>query len=401
MLAALQFDPVDRVRVLLSPDPSATFEVRELGAGLCLSVGRAPGVGGLAIDDPALSRRHLRIRVAEAGSLVLEDLASHNGSWCNRAPLFGALQIWSDAVLRLGKTIVHVGPGLPGEGTEAWARDRLLTLGARRALELRGAIGVLGGRGTGLRTLAREMQRLASVSAQSGLTILRPDWTETAAAKAMELDQAVLLLGAHRVDAGTLARLANRAEAAGRLLLLGACGAWGAMTEVLPPDRLWVLPRPAERRAAVWSVTRGLLHEYFGPRCPEFSPGALNLWLCAPLEEGWRTLRERCQRLIVRVGAAPEVRARDVRATFELAAASSRSSARRMGRPDRDDLAAALSSLSTIRGVAEYFRTTRRQVYRWMAHYELERPQKESSAVLGSGGAGREGEVRAPQREDE
>ncbi len=62
----------------------------------------------VTLSDPAVSRRHARIRL-EAGRLMLEDLGSRNGTFVGDARIEKA-ELAVGAVLRIGKTLLAVQP---------------------------------------------------------------------------------------------------------------------------------------------------------------------------------------------------------------------------------------------------------------------------------------------------
>ena len=99
-----------------------------------LTVGRGAGVA-LRLSDPSASRRHLRLRLDEAGPRV-EDLASRNGLRVNGAPARGARRLRSGDELEVGETVLrYVDPlepsgGAPrrGEGAGRVLAARLVAL---------------------------------------------------------------------------------------------------------------------------------------------------------------------------------------------------------------------------------------------------------------------------------
>lgn len=361
------------LRILACPDASAVDRVVVLPLATTLVLGRDPGRRGLAIDDPRLSRRHLRIAATGSGGLLLEDAGSTNGTWCNRVQLTQPMEIWGDAVVRMGSTVLHLGPGLPGEGTELWPMDRLLKHTAARAGRTGGPIALVCAPGTGVRTVARELH--GSSPAGGALVMLRRGWSLEAAELALSGGGPVLLQGADEAPVEVVRWVIERAQRSGQVVLLGARRSLGNLEDALAPERRWTLPDISGRRGAVWSVTRGWLRQHFGSAAPSFSHGALNLWLCGAFENGWGSVRQRFDRLAAAVGGQAVVRSRDVRATFDRVADPDRTG-RKMGRPEQEELEAALRTLPTMRAVAEHFGSTRRQIYRWMEFYGVERPAR-------------------------
>ena len=92
-------------------------------AYLGLTVGRHPALCDRVIDDPGVSRRHLRLGV-EAGSLFVEDLNSLNGTVLDgeAVPPFQPVPLGDGQELILGRGVLNVsrvaddddGGGSPG-----------------------------------------------------------------------------------------------------------------------------------------------------------------------------------------------------------------------------------------------------------------------------------------------
>jgi hypothetical protein len=108
--------PVDRTAVFVVPTPNAPRAtlrvVRPDGAstsftvdGRPLTIGRAPD-NGLVVHDGRASRRHARI-FARAGSLLLADLGSTNGSWVNDRRV-EEMALGEGDRIRIGDTILIV-----------------------------------------------------------------------------------------------------------------------------------------------------------------------------------------------------------------------------------------------------------------------------------------------------
>jgi predicted component of type VI protein secretion system len=82
----------------------------ELGrAYLGLVVGRHPALSERVIDDPGVSRRHVRLGVA-GGELYVEDLNSLNGTFVDGVPItpFDAARVERGQVLELGRVALRV-----------------------------------------------------------------------------------------------------------------------------------------------------------------------------------------------------------------------------------------------------------------------------------------------------
>jgi FHA domain len=122
-----RFDPADRLVeggwVLQGRDGSGTPVRIVLGetelahAYLGVTLGRHPALCQRMIDDPSVSRRHLRIGL-EAGGLFVEDLNSLNGTLLGGAevPPFRPVPIGIHQVLTLGSvelTLLELGQDAP------------------------------------------------------------------------------------------------------------------------------------------------------------------------------------------------------------------------------------------------------------------------------------------------
>src|SRR5690606_31280528 len=112
----------------------------------------------ITVDDPTLSRHHLRIEIARSVRVV--DLDSHNGTRIRGRPLTPNLPVElapSDLIEAGTTSIVFRDEGAVHRGelpAGAWAQARLL------AQRVRGGgldVGVVGPPGSGKRTLAAEI----------------------------------------------------------------------------------------------------------------------------------------------------------------------------------------------------------------------------------------------------
>lgn len=106
-----------RLHFLTSPD--RRFRGRRLEVGSTpLRLGRAVfGDGGVAIDDPLLSREHMELRLSERGDAVdLRDLGSRNGTFRAGIRVSSAV-LGRDAVLRCGSTVAILEADLDHEAT--------------------------------------------------------------------------------------------------------------------------------------------------------------------------------------------------------------------------------------------------------------------------------------------
>jgi hypothetical protein len=78
-------------------------------AYLGVTVGRHPALCERVIDDPGVSRRHLRVGIAE-GRLFAEDLNTLNGTYLDDEALepFRPTPLGPDQVLSLGQVVLTV-----------------------------------------------------------------------------------------------------------------------------------------------------------------------------------------------------------------------------------------------------------------------------------------------------
>ena len=81
-----------------------------------LEVGR--DCSGLLIDDPGVSRSHLRLRPVDSG-IEVSDLESSNGTFVDGQRLAAPLLLDEGSVVRLGDTTIELVPGRGGETTPA------------------------------------------------------------------------------------------------------------------------------------------------------------------------------------------------------------------------------------------------------------------------------------------
>ena len=78
-------------------------------AYLGITIGRHPGLCDRVIDEPGISRRHLRVGMAE-GRLFAEDLNSLNGTVLDGEEVtpFQPVPLSQDQVLTLGQVVLTV-----------------------------------------------------------------------------------------------------------------------------------------------------------------------------------------------------------------------------------------------------------------------------------------------------
>jgi hypothetical protein len=70
-------------------------------------LGREPGVPGLLLDDPGVSRRHAAVR-ERAGAITVEDLGSSNGTFVNGRRIAGEVELADGDEVQLGGTVISV-----------------------------------------------------------------------------------------------------------------------------------------------------------------------------------------------------------------------------------------------------------------------------------------------------
>jgi predicted component of type VI protein secretion system len=102
--AALRGEACHRGPVALvvgGPRAGATLRLRD---GV---LGRAPDAE-VRLDDPSVSRRHARLRLAGERILV-EDLGSRNGSWKGRRRIRAPVELAPGDELRAGRTVLALG----------------------------------------------------------------------------------------------------------------------------------------------------------------------------------------------------------------------------------------------------------------------------------------------------
>jgi pSer/pThr/pTyr-binding forkhead associated (FHA) protein len=102
--------PVDRP--LYSPAPYRTYIVRRGNHEFALNegetvLGRDPH-SHIHIEHPSVSRRHARISV-QADKLMLEDLASRNGTFVDGRKITGPVQLRDGTIIGLGAIALTFG----------------------------------------------------------------------------------------------------------------------------------------------------------------------------------------------------------------------------------------------------------------------------------------------------
>ena len=80
-----------------------------------LEVGRDSSAG-MVLEDDLVSRHHVRV-IPEAGSALVEDLGSRNGTWVNGVRISSATHLAHGDDVRLGQTMLRVEGDEPARAT--------------------------------------------------------------------------------------------------------------------------------------------------------------------------------------------------------------------------------------------------------------------------------------------
>lgn len=321
------------VHIIASPDASVIGSTWVLPDGAELTLGRARDTE-LSIQDPALSRRHLR--VSHVGGLVtLLDLRSRNGTRIGKQRLGVAQElVATEVVVRVGATLLHVGRALDVSGDALDPLDRLHDWAARLASTSAGPLLFETADTDGLlRALARRLvgERPLVVGAPAGpgrSVLLNPT--------ARALQQAVAQ------SADVVAVVERATEPLSRVVGEAATVALPSLRERRDElVRLTRLALPALRRGSAWATWLGLRID------------ALS------------TLEVVASRL----ATLESPTGRDLRRAWSEApepAEPPGPAGRQMWRPTREALSAALERFPTVAAAAAHFGRSRRQVYRWI-----------------------------------
>jgi len=339
------------------------------GAAACV-VGRAPEVDGITLDDGRLSRQHVNIAVSSEGCIRIQDLQSSNGTQVNRVWLKEPLDSWSDVLVRLGDSVLHVGYVFPDEGLPNDGNDPALEQLARAHASGTAPLGIMAEPGSGARTLARSIHRRSRRT--GGLLFLSLDrWQSVTDASDLGCPTGgtVVLMDGHRGDVGVLKTLCEDASRHDIRLLFQTQAEWKALKDVLDDERRIALEHFAHRKAAVWGLTQHWLAEELGESVPSFRPSACVAWLSIPLPEGLHSLRERTVRLASAVRDVDWVRVEHFQEPSSEV--GSEEGHRNMERPSKAALVRLLREYPSIQAIADHLGRNRRQVYRWIDRYGL------------------------------
>jgi pSer/pThr/pTyr-binding forkhead associated (FHA) protein len=240
------------LKITAGPAAGSTLEVPSGG----LTIGRSQPGGGDLGGDPELSREHARVLLLADGGLLVEDLASTNGTFVNGTRISAATLLSPGDELELGGTGAQVlgparGDAAPGAGggepDEPPRRPALRVLAGH-------APGAIIGLDDGAVTIGSSASGLLDLG---GDPALAPEHARVLARE----DGSVLiedlgspggtLLDGRRIPAPTVAHLGNRFEVGGSALeIIGVAGtlpaASGAHEHALGgvqsrPEGLWAL----------------------------------------------------------------------------------------------------------------------------------------------------------------
>ena len=157
--------PATRMALLVIASPDVAAVGREVGPGPTV-IGRAvEGPETVVIDDPRLSRSHVRLAEVAHDRWLLEDLGSKNGVFVNGRRVTSGIVVAGD-VLRLGDTLVSAEPerGIVGDDLGLLGSSRIMAE-LREQLERAAGESVTvllrGDSGTGKELAAAALHRLA------------------------------------------------------------------------------------------------------------------------------------------------------------------------------------------------------------------------------------------------
>ncbi len=333
-------------------------------------VGRAPEAEGITLDDGRLSRKHVAIAVSSEGCVRIQDLQSSNGTQVNRVWLQEPLDSWSDVLIRIGDSVLHVGYVFPNEGLPNDGNDPALDHVARSHAAGTVPLGIMAEPGSGAKTLVRSIHRRSR--REGGLVFLSLErWQAVTDVSGLGCPPGgtAVLMDAHRGDVNALNALCEDASRHDVRLLFQTPSEWGALKDVLDDERRIVLDRFTHRKAAAWGLTQHWLAEALGESVPPFRPSACVAWLSIPLNEGLHSLRERTVQLASVVRSVDWVRVEHFQEPW--AEAESAEGRRNMERPSKETLVRLLEEHPSIQALADHLGRNRRQVYRWIDRHGL------------------------------
>ena len=90
------------LEIVEGPDAGQAFQL-----GSAVEVGREGGVGVMLTNDELVSRRHARLSPRSDG-VVLEDLASRNGTFVNGTEIYSPVLVTPGDEITIGVSVLHV-----------------------------------------------------------------------------------------------------------------------------------------------------------------------------------------------------------------------------------------------------------------------------------------------------
>jgi len=357
-----------RLQVLVCPD----IECRTVDLPLQCDepawvIGRDPTGRGLRINDAKLSRQHLRVALGDDGCIEVQDMNSTNGTQVNRAQLSGTLRLWGDAIIRIGDTVLHAGPAMPGTAAACTGEDPALLRLVSCVSDVHEPLVLCGGTDDDYCRLARLLHRRFE---RHGPLVVFPDSEPMEYAANEHPGGTVLLLSGSAWGEQALRTWTQQANRADTWTLI----CWGSGGDAIPAlfSQRLILPSLPERRAFLWGETLRLLEKRLG-HVPMFRPSACVAWLSMPLNGGLTDWHDRIERLgdIIEDQDVDVVRVQHFLDNGD--AADENSTRRDMRRPTKERLIAMMAELGSAQAIATHLGCNRRQVYRWIDAYGIEK----------------------------
>jgi pSer/pThr/pTyr-binding forkhead associated (FHA) protein len=120
------------LEIVEGPDAGQTFRVDEP-----LDIGREAGAGVVLMNDELVSRRHARLSPKPEG-VVLEDLASRNGTFVNGTEIYSPVIVGQGDEITIGVTVLEVHPATQSSHTGVRRVPEGLTSAGRAPLAVPG-----------------------------------------------------------------------------------------------------------------------------------------------------------------------------------------------------------------------------------------------------------------------
>ena len=115
------------LEIVEGPDAGQTFKVNEP-----IDIGREAGAGVVLMNDELVSRRHARLSPKPDG-VVIEDLASRNGTFVNGTEIYSPVVVGAGDEITIGVTVLEVRPAAQSSHTGVRRVPEGLTSGGRAA----------------------------------------------------------------------------------------------------------------------------------------------------------------------------------------------------------------------------------------------------------------------------